>query len=261
MIKLLMKYDIKKMTQILIYFYIGAIVLAIITRLINLGSHIQAVAIIGQVFAGLTYSAIGSVIINTFIHILKVFIDNFYKDESYLTHTLPVTKNQLFASKFLSGTIVTFASLLVCLTSLMIIFLGPEFLQWFSAFVNTTVAGFTMPTGIFLALIVLLVFLQIFALLGMSFCAIVKANTYNTKRFIKGIAWFVGYYLGSMLAVILTTVIVFAIGGNLGALGATLLSQSSLITIIIIAIVIYLLCISLFYFLANKMFNKGVNVD
>ena len=53
MIKKLMKYDIKKMSRILIYIYASAICLAGITRLINIGKNIQAIAIIGHVFAGL----------------------------------------------------------------------------------------------------------------------------------------------------------------------------------------------------------------
>ena len=101
MIKKLIKNDIKKMMKILVYLYACSIILAGITRLINIGKNIQFIFIIGQVFAGITYSAIGSVLINTFVHILRVFVVNFYKDESYLTHTLPVTKNQLLLSKYL----------------------------------------------------------------------------------------------------------------------------------------------------------------
>ena len=97
----LMKYDIKKMTKILIIMYIISLGLACVTRLINIGKNIQAIFIIGQVFTGLTYSAIVNVLVNTFVHILKVFINNFYKDESYLTHTLPIKKSKLLLSKYL----------------------------------------------------------------------------------------------------------------------------------------------------------------
>ena len=106
MIKKLLKHDLKRMLKVLVYIYIIAICLSGVTRLINLGKDIQVIAIIGYVFSGLVYSALGSILVNTFVQILRVFIVNFYKDESYLTHTLPVEKTKLLLSKFLSSLIV-----------------------------------------------------------------------------------------------------------------------------------------------------------
>ena len=51
MLAKLMKYDLKKMTRILIIMYIISLAFAGVTRLINIGKEIQVVAIIGGVFA------------------------------------------------------------------------------------------------------------------------------------------------------------------------------------------------------------------
>ena len=56
-------------------------------------------------------------------------------------------------------------------------------------------------------------------------------------------------------------VIVFAIMGILPELTAEVLSQKAFITILIIGLVDYILYSIVFYFLCNKLFNKGVNVD
>lgn len=261
MITKLLKYDIKKITRILVYMYVISIALAIITRLINIRDDIQAVSILGKVFAGCTYSAIANVLVNTFVHIIDVFIKNFYKDESYLTHTLPVSKNKLLASKYLASLIVIFASVAVCFLSLFIVFYSKSFVEGLKMFIKASVAGFNISVGLFISLVVLLLFIQICCIITMSFTAVVKANSYNSNRVIKGIIWFAVFYFASMLLTVLTTVIYFAIGGNLSELFATTLSQKAFVSIIVIILIEYAILSVLFYLMCNRLFNKGVNVD
>ena len=257
----LMKYDLKKMMRVLIYIYVISIALAGITRFINIWSDIQAVFIIGQVFAGLTYSAIAAILVNTFVHILLAFSNGFYKDASYLTHTLPVHKNKLLLSKFLSGLLVILASVAVCALSLIIMFFSNEFFEVLRVSIESVVAGFNMSVGLFLTLIVLLIFLEICAIMSMVFTSIVIANKYNSKRVLKGLLWFALFYFGSIISTVLVAVLVFGISGNLAELGASVLSQGAFTTILIIGLVLYAIYAVAFYFICNKLFNKGVNVD
>ena len=261
MTKSLIKNDIKKMTKVLVYIYAAAILFAGITRLINIGKDVQFVAIIGYVFSGITYSAIGSVLINTFVHILKTFICNFYKDESYLTHTLPVKKSQLLFSKYISALLVIFMSIAVCFLSLFILFYTPELMDAIKVFFEASIPGFDMSVGLFVCVVILLVFLQICAMISMSFMAVVKCNTYNSKRTIKGFAWFVIYYMGSTIVTVALAVIIFALAGNINNLFTNTLSQSSFVTILIISLIAYLDYAILYYFLSYRLFKKGVNVD
>lgn len=261
MIAKLMKYDLKKMLRVLVYIYIVSISLAGITRLINIGRDIQAIAILGYVFSGLTYSAIGSILVNTFVHILRTFIVGFYKDESYLTHTLPVSKNKLLLSKYLSGLIVIITSVVVCFLSLFILFYSPELMELIKSFLNVSISGLNMSVGLFIALLILIIFAQICAIMSMCFTAVVKANTYNSKRVIKGLIWFAIFYFGATIVSIIAMVITFAIGGNLTELAATKLSQSAFTTILVLGLIVYMIYSVVFYFWCNKLFNKGVNVD
>ena len=261
MIKKLIKYDIKNMTKILLYFYAITITLAGITRLINIGDHIQSIAIIGMIFAGLTYSGIINILINTFVHILRVFISSFYKDESYLTHTLPVTKKQLLLSKYISSLIVILCSTLACFLSLFIMFYSPEFIESLRIFINITVSGFNIPVGLFIVLIIAIIFAEICAIISMSFAAVIKGNSYNQKRLIKGLLWFAFYYFCSIIITVIIAVITFLISGNLQELTATVMSQQSFIAILIIGLITYLGYAILFYFINLKLFKKGVNVD
>lgn len=261
MINKLMKYDIKKMTKVLKYFYFISIGLAIISRLINIKKDIQVVAILGQVFMGMTIAAIVNILVNTFIHILKVFLTDFYKDESYLTHTLPINKNKLLLSKYLSALIVIVASFIVCFISLFIMFYSKSFMLSLKSFVELSISGYNLPIGSFVALIALILFVQICCIISMAFTTIVKANTYNQKRILKGLLWLAVYYFGAMIMIIILAVIIFALMGNLPALLAPVLSQNAFITILVIVLVMYLIYSFLYYYLCNKLFNKGVNVD
>ena len=261
MINNLLKYDLKKMFKILIYIYVITIGLSIITRLINIGKDIQIVFIIGQVFAGLTYSAIASVLVNTFVHILKVFITNLYKDESYLTHTLPVTKGKILLSKYLASLIVIITSVLVCVVSLVIMLYSKEMVEFIKVAITLAVSEFDMSIGLFLFIVVLIIFCQICSMMSMAFMAIIKANTYNTHRVRKGLLWFALYYFGGMYIVLMIAAIVFAIQGNIEMMFASTLSQVSFITLIVVCIVVYIVYAIMYYILANRLFNRGVNVD
>lgn len=261
MIGKLMKYDLKKMFRILIYIYIVSVILAGLTRFIKIWQDIQAIAILGYIFDGITYSAIGSILVNTFVHIIKVFICNFYKDESYLTHTLPVNKNKLLLSKYLSGLIVILASVAVCVVDLFIMFYSESFMLGIKTMIEMVVSGFNISAGLFLTIIILVIFAQICAIMSMSFTAIIVANMYNTKRVLKGVLWIAAFYFGSMIMTLLSAVIIFAIGGNLAELTAQVMSYNSFITIIILGLVLYVVYAISFYFVSQKLFNKGVNVD
>ena len=90
-----------------------------------------------------------------------------------------------------------------------------------------------MSVGLFITHIVLILFSQICALISMTFVAIVKANTFNSYRAIKGLIYFAVYYFVSMLATLLIAVIVFALAGNLNELFATTMSQGAFIGILV----------------------------
>ena len=261
MIAKLYKYDMKKMTKTLVWFYVLALGLAGITRLVNIGSHIQFVNIIGKVLQGMTFSAIANILINMVIHILVTFSRGFYKDESYLTHTLPVSKTQLFTAKFLAGTTVIVCSLLVSFLSLFILFYTKDLFNVLKAYLEMSVVGLNMSGGAFVLIMVFALIIEIISLMAMAFTTIIKCNTYNTKRIIKGVAWFVVYYMGAAIINILAIVIVFALTGNISEISATVMSGKAFVSIIVMAFVDYLVFTVAHFFIANKIFNRGVNVD
>ncbi|MBR2397441.1 MAG: hypothetical protein IKA97_01540, partial [Clostridia bacterium] len=122
-------------------------------------------------------------------------------------------------------------------------------------------SGLNIPTGTFITIIVVLIFAQICCMISMAFTAIVKANSYQEKRVLKGLGWFAALYLGIGAITLMLGVLMAAITGDFGSVFAEVIPARLLINLIILAGVLYLLYSILFYLACNKLFAKGVNVD
>ena len=120
MLNKLLKYDLKYMIRNMSVFYILAVFFAIVTRILFSVNQSVIINIIGQITSGCMYSMIASILMNTMLRSWVRFRDSLYKDESYLTHTLPVTKNELYNSKFIQTLIFFFVGFIVILLSLFI---------------------------------------------------------------------------------------------------------------------------------------------
>ena len=93
MLNKLLKYDLKYMIKNMSIFYILTIFFSITTRILfNINQSI-IINIIGQISVGCMFSMMVNTLINTVMRSWTRFRDSLYKDEAYLTHTLPFTKN------------------------------------------------------------------------------------------------------------------------------------------------------------------------
>ena len=126
MLKKLIKYDLKWINKYLVYYYIITLAVAIITRIQS--NFIESV--IGIVIYRILYSIeIGcliSCLINGLMRIWVRFKNNLYKDESYLTHTLPVSKSTLYNSKIISNILSILLTVIVIVLSIGIAYLDNE---------------------------------------------------------------------------------------------------------------------------------------
>ena len=126
MLKKLLKYDIKDIYKVLIYFYLLAIFSSIITRILFSIENSTIFNILAQISSGFTIAMIANILINNLMRIWVRFKNNFYNDEAYLTHTLPVSKNNLYLSKFLAQITTIFTSILIIIITLFIAYYSKE---------------------------------------------------------------------------------------------------------------------------------------
>ena len=84
------------------------------------------IGILSKISSGCMIAMIANVVINVMIRSWVRFRDSIYKDEAYLTHTLPVTKNDLYNSKLIQTFIFFFIGFAVVLLSLFIAYYTPD---------------------------------------------------------------------------------------------------------------------------------------
>ncbi len=261
MIKYLLKYDLKKPLKLLKIYYIISVSVAIIARLLSLGNDLQIFRILSSIFNGLTITAVANVIINSFIQILVRFYTNFYKDQSYLTHTLPVEKESLLLSKYLSSLIIILLATVVSLISLFIVYYSKEFLETINIFLSSSFSELNISTGLFVFLLILTLFSQICTYLSIAFLCYVKGNYYNVKRGLKGFICFIVCCLIYTFSAIILELLVFLITGGLSELFSSNFTQTTFLPLIIVSLTVNIAYSFIFYFISLKEFKKGVNVD
>ena len=82
--------------------------------------------ILGQICSGVTISMFINILINNLMRLWIRFKSNFYGDEAYLTHTLPLEKKLLYLSKIFTAIISIFTSMLVIGLTLFIAYYSKE---------------------------------------------------------------------------------------------------------------------------------------
>ena len=261
MIKKLMKYDLMNIGKLLVYLYAVAIATCGITRLVGLISDIQVFAFLEGFLKVLSIAAIAAVLVVTCVQILKVFIHSFYKDESYLTHTLPVKKEKLLLSKYLSSLIMILISGLVSILCLLILYYTKDSFMMIKMVFESELAVFNMPFGGFVALMLFIIFFQICNMLSMTFAAVIKGCSFNDSRIFHGLIWFLIFYFGAMIVMMGAQFVIFLILGSLGDFFANTLSPSTFISVLLLCGVLYGLFSVAFYLIGQREFKKGVNVE
>ena len=94
----LLKYDLKWVYKLIIVFYCLAFIFSVIGRAFGTIENSLVFEIVSQIAFGTAISMMVSSLINTLMRSWVRFVRNLYKDEAYLTHTLPVKKQEIFAS-------------------------------------------------------------------------------------------------------------------------------------------------------------------
>ena len=187
MLKKLLKYDLQWCFKPLIVFYILGIFFAIITRVVESMEQSLIVLIIDKICSGVVIAMLINILINCFMRNWVRFVTNIYKDESYLTHTLPVSKSELYLSKVLTAVITLITSFVVIISCIAISSLNEntwnflkDTLEQSAVFCNTSVFSIVIViiiTVFFEAMSILMsgimsIIVGFVIYIGMSFCAL-----------------------------------------------------------------------------------------
>ena len=264
MLNKLLKYDLKYMIKNMAIFYILSIFFAITTRILFNMEQSVIINIIGQISVGCMFAMIINTLINTIMRSWVRFRDSLYKDESYLTHTLPVTKNDLYNSKFIQTLIFFFISFIVVLISLFIAYYSKENWLAITNYVKTITTGLNMSTSFFITMAIIIIFLEVFNAIQCGFLGIILGNKMNNGKIGYSVLFgFIAYLVAQSL--ILGLVFVYGLFDSsimeLFKTATINIDVKAFKTLAIVSSLLYISIIFIMSLLCKKELNKGVNVE
>lgn len=259
----LLKYDLQSKIKFLMIFYSLAIFFAVLTRLFLLIDNSLIMNVIGKICSGVTISMIFNILINNIMRLWVRFKNNFYGDESYLTHTLPVDKKTLYLSKALDGVISLFISVLVIALSLFIAYYSKENIELLKNLL-LPVADIMGSSVIKIILAFLFIcFLEIANMVQAGFCGIILGHKMNNMK--TGFSVLYGFfcYMATQVFVLIIIFITGLFNKDIMNLFFTneIVNIDMIKFIIYLAIVIYTVTLFIGYIINVKLFKVGVNVD
>lgn len=260
----LLKYDLKYMIKNMSVFYILSIFFAITTRLLSLPEQTVMIGILSKISSGCMIAMIANVVINVMMRSWVRFRDSLYKDEAYLTHTLPVTKNDLYNSKFIQTLIFFFIGFIIVLLSLFVAYYTPDTWLVIKDYIKTITTGFNMSTLFFISIAILLIFLELFNAIQCGFLGIILGYKRNNGKI--GFSVLFGFII-YLVAQTLVLGLVFVYGlfdstvMDLFKSGTISIDVNAFKILAIVASILYVVIIFSMSIIGKKLLNKGVNIE
>lgn len=260
----LLKYDLKYMIKNMLVFYILSIFFAITTRILFEMEQTIIIDIIGQISVGCMFSMTASTLINTIMRSWVRFKDSLYKDESYLTHTLPVTKKQLYDSKIIQTLILFLIGFAVILLSLFITYYSKENWIGITNYIKNITTGLNINIWFFIIMLVVILFLELFNAVQCGYLGMILGYQKNNSKLGFSVLF------GFIIYIIIQTIVVFLIfiyglidpsimelfKSTTPALDIEVFKTLAIITSMVYSLVIIAISI-----LCKKLLNKGVNIE
>ena len=259
MLRKLIKYDFLWMNRNMVIIFAIAAILSILTRIAsNFTDSIMGEIIFG-VLRGFTIAAFANIIVNSAIRIWERFRQSFYKDEAYLTHTLPVSKNTLYDSKTLSGLCAILLSLIVVIACFFIAFWNNDIYEYFrTVFKDGDMT--IIVVGIFVTAV-----LEVCYAVNVGMFSLTVGHRSNNGRIARSVILgiFLYFALQSILLAIIYSIGMFddSVKAMFGDASDVAIGFSTYRMLIIVTDAIYLVLTTALYFFGRKLFSKGVNVE
>lgn len=259
----LLKHDLKWIYKLIVIFYILALIFAIIGRgLINIENSI-VFNILGQISIGISISMAVSSLINCLMRSWVRFVRNLYKDEAYLTHTLPVSKKTIYLSKVLTTIITVFTTVAVILLCVLICYGTKSNIENLKNILELAANTYNTTVIKLILIVSMLMFVELLFIVLIGYVGIILGHKYSNNKMVKSVIISFAFY---MLVQIITLAIIYGIGlinpDVMNLINTTeSVDVNTIKTLLYIAILIYSIYSVIFYFIGRNQLAKGVNVE
>lgn len=262
MLAKLLKYDLKWiLNKVMWIYYVIVIIVAIAIKIVENVHQTLFLVIVDKILVGVFISCCISVLITCFMRIWARFIQNLYKDESYLTHTLPVTKNELFNAKVIASIISVIISILVIVVCVAFVYLNDATFEELRMMYDSLVQAYNgVIAAIFVIGLILIILLEMINAMMCGIFGIIVGHRKNDYKIVKSIL--IGLVSYIILATF-TVVVLNFISTNLldEVVNDGFPSINTLKGMGFTALGLYIAYILGFYFISKKLLNKGVNIE
>lgn len=259
----LFKYDFKWINKIMLVYYIIAIVLAILTRFVESIEQNLLIVIIDKILVATLISCFASIAVTSIMRIWVRFKNNIYKDESYLTHTLPVTKCEIFNAKMLASFLSIVIAIVVIIACIAIVSINESTIGLLKDLYNgySQVYGQAKLNGLIISSFLIIV-LEVTFMLQSGIFGIVVGYKANNRKALRSVL--IGLMMYAFLSSFNLIILLIATKFNpaLDALYKTdSLTPEVYKTLIYFSLITYGAYNLGYYFINKNILKKGVNVD
>lgn len=262
MLKKLLKYDLEWCYKPLVVFYTLAIFFSIIVRVIESFEQSLIVLIIDKICCGIVIAMIINILINCFMRNWARFVRNIYKDESYLTHTLPVSKNKIFLSKILTAIITLLTSFIVIIACLAIATLNKDTWIILKESLEQSAIYFDSSVISLIVVMIITIFFEFLFMMMSGILGIIIGHKSNNLKIVKSIVIGFGIYMILASMSILALFVAGLINSDIMSLFNNIeVSSNALKIMMLIGILVYAIYNLGIYIIGNKLLNKGIDVD
>ncbi|MBQ8428277.1 MAG: hypothetical protein IJX18_03380 [Clostridia bacterium] len=263
MLKKLLKYELTFMGKFLIIYYAITLSLALLTRLFFAIDTTTFLNILAEIFSGAHISFLISTLINVLMRYWVRFRRNFYADESYLTHTLPIEKRTQYAAKVLGGIITMSVTVMFLIGCVLIAYGTTENFEFLKNTLGAAESALEAPLGGLIALVAIVFLLECMHIQQAGFLGTVLGHRKQNAKIGFSVLFAIVVYLAAQVLMVISIVIVGLFNESIMQLLTSnqLPTVEALTTLLIVAIVFYALTIAATYIIGEKFFEKGVNVD
>lgn len=189
-----LKYDIKSLNRYMFPLYAVLLGLGLMIRLLSFFEKVSIINIIlGLMIVAFIFAITFSFVLSG-IFVIKYYLENLYKIEGYLTHTLPVKKGTLLLSKVLVSLITVILTFICVVLSLIIAFYQEGLFSEVFKVLGENLAG--MPIYSFV------LYMLVYGLTGylttilMVFASISIGFSKSSNKIVNSVIWALIFYFG-----------------------------------------------------------------
>ncbi|MBO4693205.1 MAG: hypothetical protein J5659_02270 [Clostridia bacterium] len=251
----LLKYNLKGIMKFLSVFYIITFFISVLTRLFINEESPFIVFLTGRILSGVLISLFASILINCIMRLwLKTFVRGIYGDESYLTHTLPVKKSDIYLSNLFTAVIAALSSIAVIVTTAFIAYYTEERWQIVKQMFLAE------KTAVITVFILITIFLEFANLIQCGYTGIILGHKLETGKTAFSVLFAFLVQTATQAVVFIFTAIAALFSMDFKMLFTG--NDTEIPTSVLLAtVIVYVLIITVNAIINVKILNTGVNVE